>query len=338
MNEQRRAAVTLVVLAFAAIYLIWGSTFLAIRWVVAEVPPVLMAGARFVVAGAILCAAAALRGAARPSWTQWGAAAVVGFLLFEGNALVGWATRRVPSGLAALMLATIPLWMSGMDSLRPGAARLSVRQKAGFALGLAGMVVLVGPGKLLGAGSIDPWAAGALVLSALSWSVGSLLSRRLPRSADPIAAAGMPMVAGGAVLLAYALLAGDAAGVVSAGVSWRVALSWGYLVVFGSVVAFTAYSWLLGRVAPARVSTYAFVNPVVALALGALVADEPLNARNVLAAVLIVGAVALIVLPARQRPAPAPAVPVPSAPAPAPAALAAALAAAPGPRQGRLAA
>lgn len=305
MNEQRRATASLVLLAFAAIYLIWGSTFLAIRWVVEEIPPVLMAGARFVAAGSILCAVAALRGAPRAGWRAWGASTLVGFLLFEGNALVGWATRRVPSGLAALMLATIPLWMSGLDSLRQGAPKLSVRQKAGFALGLAGMVVLVGPGKLLGAGSIDPWAAGALVLSAVSWSVGSLWSRRLPRSPDPIAAAGMPMVAGGAVLLAYALLSGDAAGIVAAGASPRAIFSWIYLVVFGSVVAFTAYTWLLGRVAPALVSTYAFVNPAVALALGALVVGEPLNARTGLAAALIVGAVALIVLPARRRQSPA---------------------------------
>jgi len=299
MDDQRRADVGWVLLCFTIIYLVWGSTFLAIRFAVEELPPLLMAGARFLAAGLALCVAAKLRGAGKISGRAWAASALVGTMLFGGNALLAWAAARVPSGLAALMLATIPLWMTGLDSLRKGAKPLSPRQKAGFALGLAGMMVLVGPGQLLGARSVDPLAAVALVGAALSWSVGSLVSRRLPQPSDPVSAAGLPMVSGGAVLLGLGLWAGDAAVVLEHGASARALLSWGYLVVMGSVVGFSAYSWLLRRVSPALVSTYAFVNPVVALAVGWSVVGEVLSGRGALAAVLIVGAVAMIVIPRR---------------------------------------
>jgi len=301
MNEQRRASdgVGAVLLCFAAIYLVWGSTFLAIRYAVEELPPVLMAGARFLVAGLVLVGVAKARGAGRISGAAWASSALVGTLLFGGNALLAWAETRVPSGLAALMLATIPLWMTGLGSLRRDAMPLSARQRAGFALGLAGMVVLVGPGQLLGARSVDPLAAVALVGAALSWSVGSLISRDLPQPAHPVAAAGLPMVSGGVVLLVGSLLAGDGAAVLATGVTAKAALSWGYLVVMGSLVGFSAYSWLLRRVSPALVSTYAFVNPVVALALGWALVGEVLTGRGALAAVLIVAAVAMIVIPRR---------------------------------------
>jgi len=166
------------------------------------------------------------------------------------------------------------------------------------------MVVLVGPGQLLGARSVDPLAAVALVGAALAWAVGSLVSRELPQPPHPVTAAGLPMVSGGVVLLAGSLLAGDGAAVLAHGVSAKAALSWGYLVVMGSLVGFSAYSWLLRRVSPALVSTYAFVNPVVALALGWAMAGEVLTGRGALAAVLIVGAVAMIVIP-RRAPRPA---------------------------------
>ncbi|HVE86861.1 MAG TPA: EamA family transporter [Myxococcales bacterium] len=300
MNDDRqRMDAGWVLLCFAAIYLVWGSTFLAIRYAVEDLPPLLMAGARFLAAGAVLCAAAKLRGAGRISPRAWASSVLVGTLLFGGNALLAWAEKRVPSGLAALMLATIPLWMTGLDSLRKDARPLSARQRAGFGLGLAGMVVLVGPGQLLGARSVDPLAAVALVGAALSWSVGSLVSRKLPQPADPVSAAGLPMVSGGAVLLAAALFAGDGAAVLERGASARAALSWGYLVVMGSLVGFSAYSWLLRRVSPALVSTYAFVNPVVALAVGWAAVGEVLTGRGALAAVLIVAAVAMIVIPRR---------------------------------------
>jgi drug/metabolite transporter (DMT)-like permease len=300
MNDQRRAdGVGLVLLCFAAIYLVWGSTFLAIRYAVEELPPVLMAGARFLVAGAVMCAVAKVRGAGRISGAAWASSVLVGSLLFGGNALLAWAETRVSSGLAALMLATIPLWMTGLGSLRRDAKPLSARQRAGFALGFAGMVVLVGPGQLLGSRSVDPLAAVALVGAALSWSVGSLISRDLPQPGDPVSAAGLPMVSGGVVLLVGSLLAGDGAAVLAHGVSTKAALSWGYLVVMGSLVGFSAYSWLLRRVSPPLVSTYAFVNPVVALAVGWAMVGEVLTGRGALAAVLIVGAVAMIIIPRR---------------------------------------
>lgn len=304
MNERGRTEAAWVLACFAIIYLVWGSTFLAIRWAVDEVPPLLMAGARFLAAGLVMVGGAKLAGARRIPAKAWASSALVGTLLFGGNALLAWAETRVPSGLAALMLATIPLWMTGLDSLRRDARALTARQKAGFALGFAGMVVLVGPGQLLGAKSVDPLAAFALVGAALAWSVGSLVSRRLPQPPHPVTAAGLPMVSGGVVLLALALLSGQGAEVARHGMSWRAFGSWAYLVVMGSLVGFSAYAWLLRRVSPALVSTYAFVNPVVALAVGWFAVGEVLSGRGALAAVLIVAAVAMIVVPPRApRPA-----------------------------------
>jgi drug/metabolite transporter (DMT)-like permease/heme-degrading monooxygenase HmoA len=334
----------LVLAAYAAVYLVWGSTYLAIRYGVATLPPFGMAAVRFLLAGALLYGWARLRGAPRPSARAWGAAAVAGaLLLLVGNGGVTWAEQRVPSGLAALLVATEPLWIVLLAWWRPGAARRGPRPgrwtAAGLLLGLLGVGVLVAPGAARGggaAGGVDALAALVVLLAALAWAAGSLWSAsgpgraRLPASA-PLAT-GMQMLAGGALLALASAAAGEPAAFRPGLVAPASVAALGYLAVFGSVVAFSAYTWLLGVEPPARVATYAFVNPVVAVLLGWAVAGEALTGRVAAAGALIVGAVVLLTRrPSAARadapaaaaaraadPVPAPPVAVPPAPAPPP--------------------
>ncbi len=296
--------------AFAAIYTIWGSTYLAIRFAIESLPAFLMAGARFTVAGTALYAWSRLRGVPRPTVRNWGAAAIVGgLLLLGGNGTVVWAEHRIPSGVTALLAGIVPLWIVLLDWLRPRGVRPRGLVFAGLGLGLAGIVILVGPGQL-GGGHVDTAGALAMVLGTLLWAVGSLYSRRAPLPASPLLATSLEMLAGGVLLLLAAGFGGEWGQLNLAAVSARSALACGYLVIFGSLVAYSAYSWLL-RVAPAaRVATYAYVNPIVAVFLGWALAGEPLSARTLLAGTVIVTAVMLIVRGAgragpREAPAPA---------------------------------
>lgn len=291
-----RAFRTKLVLAFAAVYLIWGSTYLAIRYAVETLPPFGLASARFLVAGAILYAFARFRGAARPTPRMWRDTAIVGTLmLLGGNGLVTWAELRVPSGIAALIIACVPLFMVLLQRRIPG-----LREGIGLAGGLAGIGLLVGkPG---GAGAVDLLGAGALVLSAFSWALGSLLSRRASLPDSALLATGMEMLGGGVALGAVALLRGEPAGFDLSRVSTLSWLSLAYLVLFGAIVGYSAYMWLLKATTPARAATYAYVNPVVAVLLGWAIAGEELNGRTVAAAAVIVASVALIVsAPSRDR-------------------------------------
>jgi drug/metabolite transporter (DMT)-like permease len=284
-----------IIAAFTAVYLIWGSTYLGIRFAIETIPPHLMASARFLVAGAILYTWARLRGAPRPSFENWRAATVIGgLLLLGGNGAVVWAETRVPSGLTALLVAMVPIWMAVLGNLpRHGGKRPSVPVVAGLVLGLAGLALLIAPGKL--AGRVDPIGAGVLLLGSFSWAFGSLQSKvaKLPKSG--FLAAAMEMIAGGFWLLAFGLATGQGAKLTLAAVSAKSLLSLAYLIVFGSLVGFTAYMWLLEATTPARVSTYAYVNPVVAVLLGWAFASEPMTLRTLVAAAVIVGAVALII-------------------------------------------
>lgn len=283
-----------IVAAFAAVYLIWGSTYLAIRFAIETIPPHLMASARFLVAGAILYAFARLRGAPRPTFANWRAAVVVGgLLLLGGNGAVVWAETRVPSGVTSLLVATVPIWMALIESLRDGGRRPATAVIAGLVLGLGGLAVLLAPGKL--AGRVDLLGAGVLLVGSFSWAFGSLLSRtaKLPKSG--FLAAAMEMITGGVWLLLFGVLTGQAGRLTLAALSARSLLSLGYLVLFGSLVGFTAYIWLLGATTAARVSTYAYVNPVVAVLLGWAFAGEPMTLRTALAAAVIVLAVVIII-------------------------------------------
>lgn len=281
-------------LAFAAVYLIWGSTYLAIRFAIETLPPFLMAGVRFIVAGGVLYIWTAARGAGVPTPREWLATGIVGaLLLLGGNGGVVWAEQSVPSGLAAVLVATVPFWMVLLHWPTGGVQPTAVVLVA-LAVGLAGVALLVGPAELAGAGRVDLLGAVVLLLAALSWASGSLVSRHAAQPRWPLRANAMQQLSGGVLLLVAATLAGDWSRLDLAGASARSVLSLGYLVVFGSLVGFTAYIWLLRHVAPALVSTYAYVNPVVAVFLGWALAAEPITPRTLLAAAVIVGAVAVI--------------------------------------------
>ncbi len=281
--------------AFAAIYLIWGSTYLGIRIAIETFPPFLMAGIRFSVAGIILYVWSRWRGAPLPSRSHWFAATVVGgLLLLGGNGGVVWAEQHVPSGLTALLIGTVPLWMALLDWLRPGGAKPPKGVIVGLTLGFLGMAILVGPVELAGGDHVDLVGAAVLIFASLSWATGSLYSRRAQLPASPLLATGMEMLAGGALLLIASLLAGEWTRLVPSALSLRSWLALGYLIAFGALIGFTAYIWLLRVTTPAHASTYAYVNPVVAIFLGWAFAGEPLTARTLLAAAVIVAAVVII--------------------------------------------
>jgi drug/metabolite transporter (DMT)-like permease len=281
--------------AFLAVYVIWGSTYLAIRFAIETMPPLTMAAVRFLIAGGVLHGWTRLRGASRPTLRQWKAAALVGaLLLVGGNGAVVVAEQWIPSGLAALLVTSVPLWMVLLDWLWGSRTRPSMRVVFGLFAGFGGVGLLAGsPGA--GAGGMEEVAGVALVmLGALAWAAGSICSRQTPAPPRPREWVGMQMLSGGGLLLVLAALLGELRTVDLGGVSLRSALALAYLIVFGALIAFSAYIWRLSVSAPARVGTYAYVNPVVALFLGWALADEPLTFRSLLAAAIIVGSVIVI--------------------------------------------
>lgn len=289
--------------ALLAVYLIWGSTYLAIRVAVETVPPFLMGGVRFLVAGGIMYAVLRLRGAARPTRSHWLAAtAIGGLLIVGGNGGVVWAEQHIPSGLAALLVASEPLWVVVIDWMRPGGSRPLVAEVFGLLLGFAGVAWLISPAQLVG-GSVDIHPVGAivLVLAALSWAVGSVYSRHTPAPQSQFLATAMKMLCGGGLLLLLGLASGEAERFEWALFSPASLAAWAYLVVFGSWIGFVSYIWLLKNTTLARASTYAYVNPIVAVVLGWLILDEPLTLRVVASAGVIVGSVVIITM--ARRPA-----------------------------------
>jgi drug/metabolite transporter (DMT)-like permease len=284
--------------AFAIVYLIWGSTFLGILFAIQTLPPFLMASARFLVAGSLLYAWSRLvNGAAAPNRAEWGTTAIIGVLLLVGgNGLLVWSEQRIPSGVAALFVGTVPCFMALIDWLRPGGVRPSGLVMAGLLLGLMGLVWLVGPDSLMGGGRADFIGAAVVVFCSFMWALGSIYSRHVATPASPFLSTAMQMLAGGVVLLLLSVSVGEPWAFDIGAVSLRSALGLLYLIVFGSVVAFSAYIWLLRVSTPARVSTYAYVNPVVAVFLGWALAGEALTLRIGIAAAIIVSGVALITL------------------------------------------
>ena len=276
------------------VYIVWGSTYLAIRIVVETIPPLLSAGARFGIAGAVLVAALALRrglASVRPTRAQLGGAALVGLLLPGANAVVSVAEQEVPSSIAALLIASVPLWVVLM---RAGTGdRVSVRGAASVLVGFAGVTLLVRPGEQSG----DATVLGLLacVGAALMWASGSFASPRLSLPRDPLASVGWQMLLGGAAITIVGLAIGEGADVEVGAFSTRSVLALAYLVVFGSWVAYTAYAWLLQNAPISKVATYAYVNPVVAIALGWLVLDEVVTSTTIVGATVIVASVALVV-------------------------------------------
>jgi len=288
------------VLAFAAVYLIWGSTYLGIKFAIETIPPFLMAGTRFIIAGSMLYGWLRRRGAEIPRPAQWRSAWIVGALLFlGGNGALSWAEERIDSGLASLLVSTIPLWMVLIahveHRVKHQGGRLGGRVISGLALGLIGIILLVGPSGGVGQWGVDRLGAAVLLGGSLSWTIGSLYSPRadLPRST--LLAASMEMLCGGVLLIVFGVVTRETAELHLAAISLRSVLGLTYLITFGSLLGFTSYNWLLTHSTPARVSTYAYVNPVVAVFLGWAIRGEAITLRTLTAAVLVVAAVALIV-------------------------------------------
>lgn len=292
-----------VLAALAIVYVVWGSTYLAIRIAVETLPPFLMVGVRFLVAGAVLYAWSIRRGDVagdRPGPAQWRAAAIVGgLLLVGGNGLVVWGEQTVPSGIAALLVATLPLWMALIGRVAFG-TRLRPVTVAGLVVGFAGVALLVRP---TGEGGLDPVGTAVILVAPVSWAVGSLWSGRLPLPSRPLVTTGMEMLCAGAALTLFGVLGGELGRFDPAAVSGRSLAALGYLITFGSLLAFSAYVWLLRNATPSVISTYAYVNPVVAVALGQAILAEPVTATTLVAGAVIVGSVALIVAPTRRPPA-----------------------------------
>ncbi len=288
-------------LAFAAVYLIWGSTYLFIRFAIETVPPFLVGGIRFLLAGFAMYAWLRWRGAPQPTRLEWRSAFIIGPLLMTGgNGGVVWSEQFVASGIVALVVALVPLWMLLLVWLR-GGTRPVVREWLGVATGLIGVALLISTDGSPASGGIGPLALLVLIFSTLSWSVGSLIARDAPLPPSPLLASAMEMIAGGVGMLALALVRGEFQQLAMSHVSWRSGLSIVYLAVFGSIIAFSAYKWLLNQVTPAAVGTYAFVNPVVAVGLGWMFAAEPLGARTLVAMVVIVAAVVMVALKPRHQ-------------------------------------
>jgi drug/metabolite transporter (DMT)-like permease len=281
------------VLAFLAIYVVWGSTYLAIRYAVEAIPPLMTAGLRHFVAGGILFAVAHGRGL-RATREHWRASLVLGALFFlVGHGALHWAEQIVPSGLAALVIATEPVWIALLFALPPSRRPVTPSTAAGLGLGLLGVTLLMRD-DLLGASARHIAGGLAVLVSSMSWSVGVRYSSRARLPADPLLRTATTLLAGAALLLATALVAGEPARLTAAALAPRPLLSLFYLIFFGSLVAYTAYMWLLERCSPTLVATHTYVNPVVAMLLGWAIEDEPLTGSVVAAAALILTAVVLV--------------------------------------------
>ena len=287
-----------IVAAFAAIYLIWGSTYLGIRFAIETIPPFLMGGVRFMIAGAALYLWMRTRGNEKPTSMHWRSTAIVGAcLIVGGNGAVVWVEQFVPSGMTALLVALLPFWIVLIDWIGPARTRPSLGVAIGLVVGIAGIVVLVGPAAIHPSGKAGSGIlVGALVLmlGEISWALGSIYSRhaQLPKSA--LLATSMEMLTGGALLLLLGLVTGEHKHFDLANVSARSLAGFAYLTSIGSLVGFTAYIWLLTVQPASRVATYAYVNPVIAVFLGWAFAGEQLTVRTAVAAAIIIGAVALI--------------------------------------------
>jgi drug/metabolite transporter (DMT)-like permease len=293
-----------VVAALGTVYVVWGSTYLAIRYALETVPPFLMMAVRCGVAGVLLFAWGRLRGVGAPTAREWRGAAGAGALLFlGGHGALSWAEQTVSSGVASVVFATIPLWMTLLQASMDRAHRVGVRTVLGVLGGAGGVIVLVGPWRALGGDPVSRIGVAALLFSALSWSLGSALTRSLPPARSAALAMGAQFICGAMMLLVASAVAGELRGLESVEVSKRSVLALVYLVAFGSILGFGAYSWLLRNLSLSRVSTYAYVNPVVAVALGWVLGGEVVNARVGAAATLVVVSVIVILARRPARPA-----------------------------------
>jgi drug/metabolite transporter (DMT)-like permease len=303
MNTSSQAAPkrTPLIAAFATVYIVWGSTYLAIHVAVETLPPFLLAGVRFWVAGVLMFAWLRLKGLPMPDKKQWLHAAIAGVLmLLGGNGLVVWAEQTVSSSLTALLVALTPVWFALLDWARPAGTRPAAYTWVGIVVGFAGVALLVtGHNSSSANAAHNPWGVAALVVAGLSWAAGSLWSRYNAKPESPWMNSALQMICGGAVLLLVSFIHGEPAHFHLAQASLRSWLALLYLLVFGSWIAYSAYVWLLKVSTPARVATYAYVNPVIAVLLGHLMLDEALGERALWAAAIILAGVIITTLPKR---------------------------------------
>jgi drug/metabolite transporter (DMT)-like permease len=309
MEATRHPPAWKTLLAFAIIYFVWGSTFLAIRVGVREVPPLVLASMRFFVAGAILFLWLRLKGTPSPSPREWLAATALAICIFVIDyGLLFWAEQRVPSGIAAVMLATIPVFMTLSEIIFLRTQRLTFRLALALLVGIAGVGVLVSRSVNIGEAPIDHAGAGALVIAAISWSIASALTRKLPLPESKAMSSGAQMLAGGIMLAVVAAMFGEFRGFHITMVSRTAWFALAYLIVAGSIVGFTAYVWLIHHESPTKVGTYAYVNPVVAVILGYFLGGETVGPRTLLGTMLVLVSV-IVITTTRAKKAVAPPLP-----------------------------
>lgn len=303
-ETDRPAPLGLVIAAFATVYVVWGSTYLGIRYAVESIPPFLMAATRHLFAGLLLFAFARLRGAPRPSPVQWRDAALAGTLLLViGNGGVTWAEQLIPSGVTALLVALVPIWMVLFDWLRPQGTRPGPLVILGLAIGIAGVTTLAHK-QISGTGSAYGVGVAALMASSICWALGSVFNRSARKPESPFLGVALQMITGGAVLLLLSAAGGELHHFSLARVTALSLGAWLYLSLAGSLLAFTAYVWLLHVSTPARVSTSAYVNPLIAVLLGCTIGNEVFSPDLVLAGALIIVSVVLVLRGGAPKPAP----------------------------------
>jgi drug/metabolite transporter (DMT)-like permease len=301
LENAERPASWKILLAFAVIYFVWGSTYLAIRVGVHEVPPFLLAAMRFLVSGLVLYGWMRMKGTPSPSLHQWAGATLLGALIFLVDyGCLFWAEQKVPSGIAAVVLATIPVFITLLEIIFLRTQRLTVRLGFALLLGLCGVAVLTGQSFSFGEVPINRAGALALLVASFTWSVATILTRRLPLPDSKPMSAAAQMIAGGIQLLVLSALTGEFVGFRVQTISWNAWFALAYLIVAGSIIGFTAYVWLLHYESPTKVGTYAYVNPMVAVALGYFVGGEAVGPRTLLGALLILVSVITIATTPRR--------------------------------------
>jgi drug/metabolite transporter (DMT)-like permease len=291
-------------LAFAIIYFVWGSTYLAIRVGVREVPPFLLAAMRFLIAGLLLYGWMIARGERSPTGRQWASASLLAILIFVLDyGLVFWAEQRVPSGVAAVMMATIPAFMALSEIILLRTQRLTLRLTLALLIGIGGVAVLMSGSLNLGGAPIDKEGAAALIVASISWSVASVLSRKLPLPPSKVMSSGAQMLAGGVFLALTAAALGEFRSFHPWAISRGAWLSLLYLIVAGSIIGYTAYVWLIHHESPTKVGTYAYVNPVVAVLVGYFLGGETIDPRTILGTLFVLISVVVITITPAKKPA-----------------------------------
>lgn len=292
---KNRSTTLKLIFAFAAVYIIWGSTYLGIRIAIETIPPFLMASFRFLLAGSVLYLLAQIKSNEKLTLIHWRSGFIIGgLLLLGGNGGVVWAEQYVPSGLTALLVSTVPIWIMIINWVIPNGERIGVKTVVGVVLGFVGLFLLVNPQDLTNGGSVDLVGAGVLLFATFTWALGSIYSNRAILPKSKILTVAIEMIGGGILLFFFSLITGDASKFSVELISLRSITALVYLIIFGSIIAFTAYMWLLEAAGAAKATTYAYVNPIVALILGWLFADEQITVKILVAMTIILSAVAII--------------------------------------------